>query len=298
MNRLAFKLVFAFTWAISLLPLGLLRAVGRGLGRLGHGLDRRHRDIARENLRRAFPERDEAWVRATARGCFEHFGMVIFECFRLSRYDAKRIISLVRVHGLDNAQQAQEQGKGLIMFGAHYGNWEWMIAANGVCFHPMAAVFRPLDWQPADRLVNQWRTKTGNRQVDKNRGFSLIRELKRGGVVGILLDQGMDYYNGVWVDFFGRPACTSYAVARLARATGAQVLGGFLRRAADGKFDLHYLPVVPLADSGDPTKDDWENTQRFTKEIERFVREAPEQWFWVHNRWKHKPCSVWPKEGG
>jgi KDO2-lipid IV(A) lauroyltransferase len=163
----------------------------------------------------------------------------------------------------------------------------------------MAAVARPLDWPPADRLVNYWRTKTGNFQVDKTGGgLTLIRNLRRGQVVGLLLDQGMDYYNGLWVDFFGRPACTSHAVAKLARASGAAVVCGYLRRAPDGKFDLHYRPVVPLADSGDPTRDDWENTQRYTREIEEFVREVPEQWFWVHNRWKHRPCSDWPREQG
>lgn len=114
--------------------------------------------------------------------------------------------------------------------------------------------------------------------------------------MGILLDQSMDWYDGIWVDFFGRAACTSNGMAGLAMATGAAVIPAYCLRAADGKFDLYFESVVQTVNTGDKRQDEWDNTQNYTKVLERMIRRHPEQWLWAHRRWKHRPCCPWPRE--
>jgi KDO2-lipid IV(A) lauroyltransferase len=123
-----------------------------------------------------------------------------------------------------------------------------------------------------------------------------LRSLKQGNFIGILLDQNVDWYDGEWVDFFGRPACTNKGLALLAMKTKAPVIPVWSWRRDDGNFELHIGQEVPLIDTGDKAQDVWDNTQAYTKVLEDIIRKRPEQWFWLHQRWKTKPYHLWPRE--
>ena len=278
-------------------PLSWARAAGRFLGRLGYKLDARHRQIVTENLRASFPDKDEAWVLATARACYEHLGQVLAEMPHLFRLSPEKIAERVRWHGWDVADEIRARKMGVILLTGHLGNWEWVSLAAGQGYGGGYVVARPLDWPPAQRLVDELRTKTGHVVLDKAKsGRRILTALRRQGEVGILLDQNVDWYDGVWVDFFGRPACTNKGLALLALATEAPVILFYGHRAPDGCFDLYLGPEIPLVRTGDKTKDVWQNTQNYTKALEDAIRKCPEQWFWLHQRWKTKPYHPWPRE--
>ncbi len=298
---LADKALRAAMLTLAAPPLDISRALGAGMGRLALMLDSRHRRIIRDNLRQSFPERDEAWVRKTAAACYAHLGKVAMEIPRLLRCSPEQILARTRFHGDENVaegQRLQAEGKGALLLTGHIGNWEWASLAAGLKFGPACLVARPIDWPPADRMVNQWRTRTGHEVVPKaGSARRILGQLKKGGAVGVLLDQNVDWYDGEWVDFFGRPACTNKGLALLAMRTGCPVFPFHSFRADDGVFDLYFGPRVELVDSGDKTQDVWENTQRFTKVLEEIIRRRPEQWFWLHQRWKTKPFHPWPRQG-
>ncbi len=288
----------AGVWTLSLAPLGLSRAVGRGLGRMALRLDQRHRNIVLDNLTASFPEHDAAWVEDTARKVFEHVAQVATEIPRLVRLSPEQVFAQTRCHGLDNVHQAKALGKGMILLTGHFGNWEWANVAGAVALGFGALIVaRPIDWPPADRLVNGWRTMAGGSEVvPKNRSArALLRGIKENRMLGLLLDQNVDWYDGEWVDFFGRPACTNKGLALLARSTETPVIPYYNWRAEDGKFDVYFEPPVPLIKTGDKTQDIWDNTQNYTKVLEGIIRQRPEQWFWLHQRWKTKPSQPWPR---
>jgi KDO2-lipid IV(A) lauroyltransferase len=155
----------------------------------------------------------------------------------------------------------------------------------------MTMVIRRLDNPRVDRMVNDIRCLHGNHVVHKDdfaRG--LLSAMKRGETVGILMDTNMTPPQGLFVPFFGVAACTASGLARVAQRTGATVLPGFLVwEASEGKYVLHFSREIPLAESGDDERDALENTARFTAAIEGFVRRYPNQWLWVHRRWKTRP---------
>jgi len=286
-------------WGLSLAPLGLSRAVGRGLGCLAQRMDSRHREIVHNNLTASFPEKDPAWIDQTGRKVFEHAAQVAAEIPHLVRLSPERVAAQCRFHGLDNVHRALAQGKGLILLTGHFGNWEWANIAGATALGFGALIVaRPIDWAPADRLVNAWRVKAGGSEVvPKSRSArALLKGLKQNRMLGLLLDQNVDWYDGEWVDFFGRPACTNKGMALLARATGAPVIPYYNWRGEDGKFDVYFDPEVPLIKTADKTQDIWDNTQSYTKVLENIIRQNPSQWFWLHQRWKTKPFHAWPRE--
>ncbi len=198
--------------------------------------------------------------------------MVACEIPYLTRLSPERIASLVRFHGMERLVAVKEAGRGSALLTGHLGNWEWGNVAGAWRYWPPLVVARPLDWPPADRLVNAWRERTGSQVVPKaNSGRRLYKHLRRGGSAGILLDQNVDWYDGVWVEFFGRPACTNKGLALLHHATGAAVLPFYCFRAPDGKFDLYVEPEIPLVDTGDKTQDVWDNTKNYTRALERII---------------------------
>ncbi len=297
---LEYRLLHALMIGMGLPPLAMMRALGGGLGRLAYALDERHRRIIRENISASFPERNAVWVESTAKACYAHLGRVAMEIPTLLSWPREKILSRVRVMQPELLQKMRElkaQGRGSFMLTGHIGHWEWLNVAFSWLVGPSCVVARPVDWAPADRLVNQWRTRTGTEVVPKAASArQVLRHLRRGNCIGILLDQNVDWYDGEWVDFFGRPACTNKGLALLALKTKAPVIPGWVWRGDDGMFELHLGEPVPLIQSGDKTQDVWDNTQAYTKVLEGIIRRKPEQWFWLHQRWKTRPYHLWPRE--
>lgn len=278
-------------------PLAVARGLGSGLGVFCHMLDKRHREIARANLAASFPQKDQAWVEKTARGVYAHLGKVGLEIPRLLRLSLPQITRRTRIHGAENYRWVQAQGKGALFLSGHIGNWEWGSLAGTDIIGPSVLIARPIDWPPAERLVMSWRTSTGHTVLPKaNSARGVLRALKQNRMVGVLLDQNVDWYDGEWVDFFGRPACTNKGLALLARKTGTPVLPFHNFRADDGCFDVYIGEPIPLVKTSDKIQDTWDNTQAYTKALEDIIRQKPEQWFWLHQRWKTKPYHNWPRE--
>jgi KDO2-lipid IV(A) lauroyltransferase len=206
----------------------------------------------------------------------------------------KNFTRYITFEGLENFQKAYEKEKGILILTAHFGNWEWMAALFPLqSHHPVHVVVRPLDSRFLDSMVEQLRMRTGNQAIPKQKAMGqILRLLKAGEIVGILLDQNMAWQEGVFVDFFGEKACTNTGMALLALKTGTPVLPAFNIRQKDGRYRVVIEPEIPLVRTGDKERDVTENTQRFTQIIERYVRNYPDQWLWLHQRWKTRPWQA------
>ena len=279
------------------IPTPLRRALFIGLSRLFYLLIPRQRLIATHNLRRAFPEKSEGEILRIVRGVYRNMGIVAAEFFDIPRLTKENIAAQVETEGLENCWKALEKGQGLLLFSAHFGNWELEAAAAALLIKPAVVIYRPLDSPLLDHLVLRVRSATGNIPLAKEHAMRpMLRALKQNGILGILIDQNVDWYEGVFVDYFGRPACTTDGLALLALHTEAPVLPAYMVRLPDGRYRLVFGPEVEVIRTGDRDADILANTQRFTKVIEQIVRRYPDQWLWVHQRWKTQPCQVPRKE--
>lgn len=279
------------------IPTPLRRALFIGVSRMFHLLIPRQRLIATHNLRRAFPEKSEGEILRIVQGVYRNMGIVAAEFFDIPRLTKENIAAQVETEGLENCWKALEKGQGLLLFSAHFGNWELEAAAAALLIKPAVVIYRPLDSPLLDHLVLRVRSATGNIPLAKEHAMRpMLRALKQNGILGILIDQNVDWYEGVFVDYFGRPACTTDGLALLALHTEAPVLPAYMVRLPDGRYRLVFGPEVEVIRTGDRDADILANTQRFTKVIEQIVRRYPDQWLWVHQRWKTQPCQVPRKE--
>ena len=278
------------------IPVLLRRRMFIGLARLFYCFVPRQRMIALYSLRRAFPEKTDGEILKTARGVYRTLGIVAAEFFDIPKLTSENVREIVETQGLVNCEQALAKGRGVILFSAHFGNWELEAAAIALLVKPAVVIYRPLDSPLLDSLVSLVRSASGNKPLPKENAMrSMLRTLKKNGMLGILIDQNTDWYEGVFVDYFGRPACTTSGIAHLALHSGAPVLPAYLVRLAEGRYRLVIEPEMEIIDTGERDADVVANTQRFTKVIEDLVRKYPEQWLWVHQRWKTQLCQIPPK---
>ena len=256
-------------------------------------LSPRRRLIALYNLKNAFPEKSMTDIIRIAKGVYRNMAVVAAEFFDIPWLTRERIRERVEVEGLEYCEEALKKKRGLLMVGAHFGNWELQAIAFSLLFRPVLFLYRPLDNLFLDRLVTAVRSSSGNTPLIKNKAMrKMLRTLKANGIIGLLIDQNWSRYEGVFVDFFGQPACTSDGVARLALHTEAPVIPAFMVRQESGKYRLVIGEAVELVNTGEQDKDVLINTQKFTKIIENMIRKYPDQWFWVHQRWKTQPYMV------
>jgi len=203
----------------------------------------------------------------------------------------------VTFHGIEHFKNALQKGRGVLLLASHFGNWELMALAFSLRYSPINIVVRPLDNPFLDKLITKIRTRGGNQLIPKKGSVKkMLRLLAAGEVVALLLDQNPAWYEGVFVPFFNEIACTNKALGTIALRTGAPVIPAFNVRQPDGSYRIFGEQEVVLARSGDTTRDVEENTAKFNKIIETYVRRYPEQWFWVHQRWKTRPYQPWPRE--
>jgi len=266
--------------------------LGGRLGALWARLDRRHLAIAADNLRRAFPEWDEPRVARTARGVYRHFGAVILDLLWMQGRSARELLALADLEGVEHLVEARRAGKGVVAPGAHFGNWEVQAAASVPLVGTVASIARPLDNQALDRRLVALRTSTGNSVIYKQRALGhAIRLLRDGGILAVLIDQNVQEKDGVFVRFFGRPACTTPVAAALALKTGCAIVPVRCTLQPSGRYRMVYGPPVEWHGSGRREEDILALTQHLTTIIEAWVRETPEQWLWLHRRWKTQPAS-------
>lgn len=292
-----YRLEYALAWllirSIGLLPRPVARAAGISLGQLVYLLHRKLRRVGMRNLELAFPEKSRQERRQILRGEFTSLGRQLAEVCLFPRYTRENVSQIVVYDGFENFEQAQARGKGVLYLTAHLGGWELSAFAHSLQGHPLHVVMRGMDNPYLDRLVQNLRTMHGNRAVDKDNFVrGLLSAMKAGETVGILMDTNMTPPQGVFVDFFGIPACTASGLARIALRTDAAVVPGFtVWDRALRKYRLRFEPALKLIRSGDEEADIVANTAMFTKVIEDYVRRYPDQWLWVHRRWKTRPLG-------
>ena len=289
------KIEFGFVWLLlkllGLLPRRAARAVGAGIGWLAYIATPRLRRVGLCNLALAFPDTPATERDKILRGMYRQLGWQLAEFCHLPRTTLEHANRFIRYEGLEHYLTAQQRGRGVLVLTGHLGAWEVSSFYHSLAGHPMSMIIRRLDNPWINRLVNEIRTQHGNRVLPKDdfaRG--LIASMRAGETVGVLMDTNMTPPQGVFVDFFGTVACTASGVARVAVRTGAAVLPGFLVwEPAEKRYVLHFLPELELIDTGDAEGDAIANTQMFTTALENVIRRYPEQWLWVHRRWKTRP---------
>ena len=265
--------------------------LGHVLARLWCWADRRHQKIALENVRKAYGNQLSAFQsREIVRETYLHLGRSFAELVQATRTDHNLLIRQVRIEGHENLLEAQKKGQGVLYLTAHLGNWELMALAHSLKLSPVTIIARPLNNPLLETVLKRFRLGWGTRIIPKKGALrEVLRCLKAGEAIGYMLDQNTAKDQGVFVDFFGRPACTHKALALLAIKTGAPVLPIFIHRGVDGAHHIEIGKPVTVEKTGDRDRDVMVNTQRFTSVIESEIRKYPAQWLWVHRRWKTQP---------
>jgi KDO2-lipid IV(A) lauroyltransferase len=243
------------------------------------------------NLLLAFPEWNDEQRKDALRKMVRNLGWMAAEFARFPRLTRANIEKVIILDGHENFLEGQRRGKGVLYLTGHIGAWELSSFAHALYGYPLHYMARPLDNKRLDALVNSYRCASGNQPIFKNESARLmLKILKEAGTIGILADQNTMPEEGVFVDFFGKAACTTSGIARVALHTGAAVVPGYAYwDETIQKYRLRFEPPVELVRTGDAERDVFENTQRFTKVIEEIIRKYPDQWVWVHARWKARP---------
>jgi Kdo2-lipid IVA lauroyltransferase/acyltransferase len=273
------------------LPRPLARAIGITLGLTVYAFHGRLRRVGQRNLTLAFPEMPPRERCRLLRGEFISLGRQLAEFCLFPRFTRENVSRVVVYDGFENFERAYARGKGVLFLTGHLGAWELSAFAHSLQGHPLSIVMRSLDNPHIDAFVERYRTMHGNRTVDKDDSVrSLLAAMRAGETVGILMDTNMTPPQGVFVDFFGIPACTASGLARIALRTDAAVVPGFtVWDSKLRKYILRFDPAVELIRTNDNEADIVANTAKFTKVIEDFIRRYPDQWLWVHRRWKTRP---------
>jgi KDO2-lipid IV(A) lauroyltransferase len=269
------------------IPLGVARAIGRGLGSLAWHVARRERDRALRHLAIAFPERDDAERKRIARAMFRHLGMSLLEIAWLPNVNAANREETTVVEGMDRLLEIIDSGRGIVIFTAHCGNWEWLSYITGTFGRPVAVLQRERDDPQMNRYITEVRARAGVKTIDRGTPSSardMIGAVRRGGILAFVLDQNIRT-ESVKVPFFGKPALTPIGPVQFAIRTEAVVAPAFIERRADGKQYATFGEPIHCKRGDDPVA----LAARITTLIEEQIRRVPEQWVWMHDRWRERP---------
>jgi Kdo2-lipid IVA lauroyltransferase/acyltransferase len=284
---IARALLGLFGW----LPLGVALFLAPRLGRSGYYFSGRLRRTGLRNLELAFPELDLKERRRLLRGCFENLGRLLGVFSQFATADPRTLQSMIDCEGLEHIEAARASGRGVILFTGHVGAWELSSFALSLCGYPLSFLVRRIDNPKIEALVDARRERLGNRTIDKRSAArEMLQIMQEGGTLGILVDLNTLDREGIFVDFFGVPASTTFMLAKLALRTEAAVLPVFA--PWDSKRQRFLLKIdepLSMERSGDDEADMRRLTQLFTGVVEKFVRRYPDQWLWIHRRWKTRP---------
>jgi KDO2-lipid IV(A) lauroyltransferase len=276
-------------WLLGHLPLRLGLWVGARVGDLLWVTLPGRRAVALDNLARAFGrERSAEQLAELGRRSFQHLGMNLVEACVFFFRPPTVLLSRVDLGNPEPVREAVAMGRGVLALTAHLGNWELLAAVSALSVYPLSVVMRPLDDPVVNWLIERFRRRSGVELIAKGQALPAMRDaLRQGRMVGVLLDQNASRAEGVFVPFFGIPASTSKALAVLSLRTGAPVVPIFILRGREGRHSVWADPPIPAPETGDVAA----YTAAFNRSIEAAIRRAPEQWFWLHRRWKTEPHS-------
>jgi KDO2-lipid IV(A) lauroyltransferase len=275
------------------LPRPLAHAIAGGVLGLLYLATPRLRAVARRNLELALPQLGSTAHRRIVRGVYRSLARLLAEFAHFPRLTPETLPNQVIFDGLENYESALAKGRGVIFLTAHIGAWELGAFAHGLHGYRLNVVYRALDNPGLNALVNRYRSLGGNRLIEKRESArSVLAALARNETVGILADQNTLAEEGVFVNFFGIPACATAGIARIALHSGAAVVPAFCVWDEQTKrFRILYEPALVLPETGDADHDVQAATQQMAAVIERIVRQYPDQWLWIHRRWKTRPLG-------
>lgn len=269
------------------IPLRTGQFLGRLLGRLAWYVARRERNKALAHLAIAFPSMSSFDRHRVIRAMFRHLGMSVFEIAWLPNIDERSRHATTIIEGLDRVLAEIDAGRGVVVFTAHCGNWEWLSYVTGTFGRPVSVLQRERDQPEMNRYITELRAKAGVRTIDRGSASSareMMTAIRRGGILAFVIDQNIRT-ESVKVPFFGRPALTPIGPARLAIRAGALAVPAFVQRLDDGRHHIRFLEPIQTHREDDPVA----LTARLTEEIEQQIHRAPEQWVWMHDRWRERP---------
>lgn len=290
--RAEVALFMGVTFVLAMIPVILIPLIGRFLGRLSYLLLGSRRRIALEGIRGALPILPAGSVpEQIAKSCFAHLGTSFIENCRLY-HRSSNFLDRVVIDGLEHYEMAREKGKGVMFLTGHCGNWELSSLSFGLRHHPMVVMVREQKNPYLTRCIENIRSRYGNIIIHKKGALrEILRVLRQDGVVGVLIDQAVMPSEGYQVDFLGRPAWTTSMPVQMARKTGAAILPGFISREGN----MHRLVLYPevVFQSNEMTDEALaRDTAILTGYVEDFVKAHPDQWYWVHRRWKERSTSA------
>ena len=292
-ERIEFWLVVAVAQTLGRLPRGLARALVDLLTAFLYRALARLRRVGERNLELAMPELAPSLRTNILRNVFRNLGWHLVEFCRMTRYTPENLHGWIRTEGLEHYTAAKSRGKGVLILTGHLGAWELSSFYHSLMGHPMGMVIRRLDNRFLDAYVNDVRCMHGNRVLHKDdfaRG--LLTAMHGSEAVGILMDTNMTPPQGVFVRFFGIEACTASGLARVAIKTGAAVLPGFcVWDESEHHYVLHFGPELTFTRTGNSESDILAATQQCNDVLESWIRRYPDQWLWIHRRWKTRPAG-------
>lgn len=274
-----------------MLPRKLTRIVCRIIALIAFLLCGKLKSIARANLSIAFPTMSEKERTQVIFGVFENLGRLLAEFSHFPKLNASNISQVVVYDGFENYATAKAKGNGVLYLTAHFGAWELCSFSHASYGHPLKFVVRPMDNPLINNLVNHYRTLSGNQTIEKKNSLKeILVTLKKNGAVGILVDQNTTRDAGIFARFFNVLACTTPSIVSIALRTGATIiLAALIWDELLRKHRLLFGPPLELIKTGDLQKDIQVNTERCNQVLEELIRKYPDQWLWVHRRWKTRP---------
>jgi KDO2-lipid IV(A) lauroyltransferase len=295
-DRIEYVLLRAVMGLLAALPLVVALRIGELVALIAYAIDVPHRRIGMRNLGIAFPEKPLAERRRILRQSFLNLGRMAVELAHLPKLSASQLLDMVRFEDEAWWREAVEweRSTGVLILSGHFGNWELLVAAHGMRGHPVHLVHRAIGNPLVDRWLHGVRARAGTHMIRKSgAGRGVLRALRERALLVLPIDQNSTRGLGVFVDFFGLAASTNSGMARIALRTDAPIVPAFIvREGRSARHRVHVLPILEVERTGDFEDEVRLNTQRFTEVFEDMVRRYPEQWLWMHKRWKTRPVGT------
>ncbi len=298
-QRLEYGAARALLGLLGILPFPFGRRAAEAVGMIAGRLVRRWRCVAEQNLRRAMPELDGHQRLGVQRGVFRNLGRVALVLACAPKWDRDHFRKQVEFVGLDHFREAEARGRGVLLLTAHLGNWELGALAHGALVGPMHVMVRPIANELVDGFIESRRRSHGNEVIPKQRSARAVLEvLRANGTVGILADQNTHPEEAVFVDFFGSPAAANRGFARIAQHSRAAVVPAVAWwNERSRRHVIEYGPTLEVDPPDESNQSTLVNSQRFQSTLEVLIRKHPDQWLWIHRRWKTRPPNEHSEAG-
>ena len=281
-----------FALLARLLPLSVLHDIGDAVGSLLYCILRPRREIAMANLARVFGDRFDRWERARiVNFSVRNMAKTMLELLKVPWMSEEELRDFAPVRGVEHLRRAAEGEGGAIVVTGHFGNWEVLAASIARLGYDLSVIARDANDQDTANIINRSREMAGEQVLPRESVRQMLRTLREGKLIGILPDQHTER-GGVWLPFMGHPACTATGPATLAHRTGATIVPGFARRTESDHLDVYFLPPIDLPDTGDREEDIRRGTEMVNEVLGEQISRYPEQWVWMHRRWREPPADI------